>query len=365
MLGDSIQLRKGRDDRIRQDERRPAAVVISAMLTVVGVVTLVIVWLSVLRAILTPRQEPPRAARWTARSTAVVMIAVSRRLPPGPRERTMTLCGPVSQLLMLLSWLAGLGLGFALLAGGAGTDWPDLGRFFTLDLPAVHVIGFLFWMSAAVLFGLFLVYLIVVANAYTRREQLAASLPGQAARLPDAERMLASYIRSDSRDQLDALFADWTRWLSDVRSTHVSYPALVYYRPATEMCWLHATMIVLDAAALVEAIAPSWAMPYTRALLDTGIRCLECLARDLGIVLTPAVVSLHGREQVGFADTIAVATSAGLPAERSPQEAWRVFQDLRTQYAPYAATIATSMLYRKVSRIDSSTPSTVRVGEPL
>jgi hypothetical protein len=276
----------------------------------------------------------------------------------------MTLCGPLCQFVMVLSWLSGLGLGFALLAAAAGMDLANTGQFFILDLPEFHVIGLVFWASAAVLFGLFLVHLIVVANAYARRERLAASLPGQAARLPDAERMLAAYIRSNSRDQLDSLFADWTRWLSDIRCTHVSYPALVYYRPASEMCWLHATMIMLDAAALVEAIAPSWALPYTRALLDTGIRCLERLARDLGIVLTPAVVSLHGREQFGFVDTIAVATSAGLPAERSPQEAWRVFQDLRTRYAPYAATMATSMLYNTVSRVHNSAPTAVRGGEP-
>jgi hypothetical protein len=350
---------------MRQDDDQPAAGVTSATLVAAGVGTLAIVWLSVLRAILVPRQDPPRVARWTARWVAVALIAVGRRLPLRPRERLMTLCGPFGQLLMLLSWFAGLGLGFALLAGGAGMPWSSLGRFFTLELPDVHVIGLLFWMSVAVLFGLFLVYLIVVANAYTRREQLAASLPGQAAQLPDAERMLASYIRSDSRDQLDSLFADWTRWLSDIRCTHVSYPALMYYRPTTGMCWLHATMIVLDTAALVEAIAPSWAMPYTRALLDTGIRCLERLARDLGIVLKPAVVSLHGREQLGFVDTIAVATSGGLPAERSPQEAWRVFQDLRTRYAPYAATMATSMLYQTVVRIDSSPSSAVGGGAPV
>lgn len=332
----------------------------SAVLTTIGALLLVIVWLSVLRAVLVPRQSPPRAARWSVRWVVRSMVWIARRLPERSRERFMTLCGPVGQLAMFACWLAGLAAGFVLLAVGDGVGIADIGPVFTFRLPDQRVIGLFAWVSAAVLLGLFLVHVLLVAAAYSRRERLAASLPAQAARLSDAERMLATYVQSDSRDQLDSLFAEWTRWLSDIRCTHVSYPALVYYRPSTEMCWLHATMIMLDAAALVEALAPSWAMPCTRALLDTGIHTLERVAAEMRIVLTPAVVSLHGREQFGFVDTIAVATSAGLPVERSPQEVWRVFQELRTQYAPYASTMALAMLYNVVHRVDSSPSTPVR-----
>jgi len=334
----------------------------ATVLTIVGVAILVIVWLSVLRAVLVPRQAPPRAARWSARGVAVSMIAIGRRLPERFQEPFMTLCGPLGQFAMLLGWLAGLTAGFTLIALGDGADMVDLGQILTFDTPDHRVIGVVAWVSVAVLLGLFSVHLALVANAYFQREQLAASLPAQAARLSDAERMLATYASSDSRDQLDALFGQWTRWLSDIRRTHVSYPALVYYRPSTEMCWLHATMIMLDAAALVEAIAPSWAMPWTRALLDTGIRTLERVAADMRIELTPAVVSLHGREQFGFVDTIAVATDAGLPVERSPQEVWRAFQNLRTKYAPYASTMALTMLYNVVNRTDKAAAGTAVTG---
>jgi hypothetical protein len=335
---------------------------ISVLLVVIGAALLVTVGLSTLRAVLAPRQSPPRVARWTVRLVSTALTAIGMRLPREPRERVMTLCGPLSLFGMLLCWFFGLGLGFALFTSGAtgiGLDAPSLGRFFALEeTGGARLAGVLAWLSAIVVLGLFLVHLIRIAAAYTRRELLAARLSAQAARPPDAERMLAAYIRSDSRDQLDSLFADWTGWLSDIRCTHVSYPALVYYRPASEMCWLQAATIVLDAAALVEAIAPSWAMPYTRALLDTGMRCFERLGADLGISLAPTAVSLHGREQFGFTDTIKVTTSAGLPTERSPREAWLVFQDLRTQYAPYSTAIASLLLYHIVdNQADSIAPS--------
>jgi hypothetical protein len=67
-------------------------------------------------------------------------------------------------------------------------------------------------------------------------------------------------------------------------------------------------------------------------------------------------VSLHWREQRGFADTIRIARSAGLPVERTPQEAWHAFQDMRTRYAPYAATIG-SILHYEVGDCSLDTPS--------
>jgi len=201
-------------------------------------------------------------------------------------------------------------------------------------------------VSLATLLGLFMIHLSQVANAYDRRERFTARLASQAARPADAERILATYVRPDSRE-LDSLFAKWTDWLADTRRTHISYPVLVYLRPGNELGWLQAAVIVMDTAALVEAAAPSWAEPYARALLDTGVSCFERLCSDLGIVLAahPAV-SLQGREQVAFEDTMRLATSAGLPAERSYVDAWQVFQKWRTRYAPCAFAITSKLLYK-------------------
>jgi hypothetical protein len=209
-------------------------------------------------------------------------------------------------------------------------------------------------VSVAVMLGLFMVHLSQLASAYDRRERFTARLAAQAAKPPDAERILAAYVRPDSRE-LDSLFVQWTDWLADIRRTHISYPVLGYLRPGNELCWLQAAVIVMDTAALVEAVAPSWAEPYARALLDTGTRCFERLCSGLGIVLTHSSVSLQGREQVGFEDTIRLATSAGLPAERSSSEAWQVFQKRRIRYAPCVSAIVSKLLYHVLAS-DSDGP---------
>jgi hypothetical protein len=328
----------------------------SALLTVAGSVLLVAVWSSVLRS-LVPRHTSPRVARWAARVVSVVVIAFARRLSLGARERAMTMLAPLSLFAMLVVWLFGHCLGFALLAlGTTGLDVGSLGRFFAVQTAGgTQIIGLLCWLFIIVLVGMFTVYLVAVVNAYHRRELLAVRLSAEAARPPDAERILAAYVQARSRDRLDSLFADWTGWLADIRYSHANYPALVYLRPASELCWLQASVIMLDAAALLKALAPSWAMPNTEVLLDTGIRCFERLSTDLGIECPKVAVSLEGREQFGFMDTTRVASAAGLPIERSQQDAWQVFQALRTRYAPYSTAIASLLLHNMVDPLVDDT----------
>jgi hypothetical protein len=316
---------------------------------VVAVVLAAAVWVNVLRTVFVPRHDPPRLPRWALRVYAAPLVAVGRRLPGRLGERTLALIAPLSVFTVFAVWLACLVVAFAFAAWGVGDvelSPTGYGEFVALRTRGAGVlVALLLWLSTAMLVGVFMVLLVRIVEAYARRELLVARLAAQAAEPPDAERMIAAYVRSGSRDSLGTLFAEWSAWLADIRCTHTSYPALTYYRPASELSWLEAAVTVLDTAALVEAMAPSWALPNTCGLIDTGAHCLERLGADLGIVLPRSEVSLHWREQRGFADTLRVARSAGLPVERSPQEVWRVFQDMRTRYAPYAAAIGSVLHY--------------------
>jgi hypothetical protein len=318
-----------------------------AVITAAIVIT--VVWVNVLRTVFVPRQDPPRLPRWTLRVLAAVLTPVSLLFSGRRRDRVLGLIAPVSLFAVFGVWLAGLTLGFSLAAWGFAGLGPAPGELAELlafeTSGAIVILALAAWLSVTLLIGVFLLYLMRVTEAYYRRELLVTRLAAQAAGPPDAERILAAYVRADSRTGLGALFTEWQAWLSDIRYTHAGYPSLTYYRPSTELNWLEATVIVLDAAALVEAMAPSWAMPNTRVLLDAGVRCLERLGSNLGIMPTRSEISLHGREQFGFSDTIRLASAAGLPLERSPQDVWRVFQDMRTRYAPYAAAIGSALHY--------------------
>jgi hypothetical protein len=306
-------------------------------------------WLSVARAVFTQGQVPPRAARWSIRLTAGVLTPVAARLAPARRERLLALCAPLALFLMFAAWFTSSTTGFVLLAVAADAIRPateDIGAMLAFELggPA-RLYAVAAAVSGALLVGVFAVYLLRIAAVHGRREALVARLSAHATVPADAERVVATYVRSDSRAQLDTWYREWAAWFADVRCTHVGHPSLVYFRSSGPLSWLEAAVIALDAAALVEATAPDWAPPNTHVLLESGASCLQGIAAGMGIAVPRSVVSLHGREQCGFADTIETTLFAGLPVARTQRMAWEVFQQERTRYAPYAAAVAARLQY--------------------
>ena len=83
----------------------------------------------------------------------------------------------------------------------------------------------------------------------------------------------------------------------------------------------------------------------TRVLLAAGPDCIQRLAGQLGIRLAVPVVSLHGREERAFSDTVRCAVAAGLPVERDGEKSWLAFQDSCTRYAPHADAICSYLRY--------------------
>lgn len=312
-----------------------------------GTVILVLVWLSVLRTTLIPRGSSSRMARWTTRACAAVAIAIARRLPAKSRERVMEFCAPTALFLMVAAWLTGLAIGFGLLAAAVDRTAGSgvLARFTTPDLSgpagALVVVAV---MSALLVLGLFVAYLVQFMAAYRRRERMNTRSAAQVNLATAAEGLLADHLRAGSRDSLDQEFVQWTNWLADIHGSHTAYPALVYHRPTGRACWTQTAMVRMDAAALVRAVAPSWAPVHAKVLLDVGSECLQDLAARVGIVRQPMKVSLHGREERTFSETMDVAVNAGLPAERDTEMAGTAFQKIRVRYAPYAVLIESRLL---------------------
>ncbi|MFD7656539.1 hypothetical protein ACFV4N_21420 [Actinosynnema sp. NPDC059797] len=307
-------------------------------------------WLSVLRTVFTPRRTSTAAARWSVRVVAATVFTIARRAPRGLRERVLDTCMPLSVFLMLWSWLVLQVVGFVLVAiaiGVVGARPDEVVRFLTLhdDQAAGAGLGLLVWVSCAMVLAVFMVHLLRLMDSFRRRELLVTGGMITAVVPSDAEVLLVEHLRTGSRERLDGAFAQWSAWLADIRATHVSYPSLLYYRPASQFEWLRAAVVVLDAAALVQAIAPHWAPPHTKALLHNGTHCLEESASRLGLRVPRTEVSLHGREEHAFSDAIGAALAAGLPPERTGEDAWHAFQSARTRYAPHVSMISAHLMY--------------------
>src|SRR2546430_13928704 len=69
---------------------------------------------------------------------------------------------------------------------------------------------------------------------------------------PTAGELLWRYRWDKSGDALAELLREWERWAADVLESHLSYPALAYFRSQHyNQSWLAALTTMLDASALV------------------------------------------------------------------------------------------------------------------
>lgn len=330
---------------------------------IVGALLIAAVWLSVMRTVVTPGQRSSLLTRCSVRLAVLGGYALGRWLPQVTRLRFLELVPAFLMFAVGGCWVVGMGGGFLLLGYAAHETAPgefaDLFLMRSGDTP-IAAIG---WLCAALLLAAFTTYLVRFVGAYSQRETQVARLVDLAIRPPDAERVLARYLQSGSRDGLDRLFSDWVGWTTDVRCTHTAYPALVFARPSSDVCWISAITVLCDGAALACAIAPTWAPPAARELVDAGIRCLHELSGRIGAVPVSTPVSLEGREECAFSDTVRLTVEAGLPMERDMTLAWQEFQRLRIQYAPYAAAMADRLHYRhRILESDAEILPDVEVG---
>jgi len=319
----------------------PEALVVAA-----GAALIVLVWASVLRTVFIPGETSSRTARWTARGLAVTGLLLTRALPRRVARQVLDFCAPVSLFAIMAVWLFGQFAGFGLLAVAflpSSTTSSPLAAFTRTGTGTA--LGLAGLVSNALVLAAFTSYLVQYVRAYEHREREVVRLAVEVPTLADADRKLGICLESTPRDKVDDRFAHWAAWLADVRSSHLTYPALLYARPAGTLPWPSAVIITMDVAAVVEAVAPNWAPGRTRLLIEHGSACVQRIARQAGIILPATTVSLQGREEFVFEDTVKLAVSAGLFEERDRSETWSDFQRIRGRYAPYAMAINHRLRY--------------------
>ena len=212
-----------------------------------------------------------RFTRYFFRMLWLPWTGIARRLPPGThRERYLGLFGPLSILVLIGCWAAGLVVGFGAVQWGLLPGHPgfaELGTstylsgttFFTLGLgdvkPETAAARFTTVVETGLGFGFLasiISYLPVIYAAFSRREVTILRLDVRAGSPPSAAELLRQHDhRGDARD-LDALLLDFERWTAEVLESHLSYPILCFYRSQhRDQSWLAALTTILDTCALL------------------------------------------------------------------------------------------------------------------
>ncbi|HSB82117.1 MAG TPA: potassium channel family protein [Candidatus Methylomirabilis sp.] len=330
-----------------------------------GLCLIVVIMWETFEVIVLPRRVARRVrlTRLFYRTTWVMWSTIVGRLRSSRRQETyLSFYGPLSLLLLLSVWAAGMILGFALLQAALGsalnvsTGTASFGtdvymsgtNFFTLGLgdvtPRTTLARLFTVVEAGTGFGflaLVIGYLPVMYQAFSRREVSTVLLDARAGSPPCAAELLRRGGQSLGQE-LDPLLREWERWSAELLESHISYPVLCYYRSQhSNQSWLAALTAILDTSALVlvgvDGISPRQAQ-LTFAIARHAIADLAQIfktpPRMPGVDRLPPPSLMRLREGLAAAG---VRLHDGVAADRRLAE-------LRRMYEPYANALAEYLL---------------------
>jgi ion channel len=336
-----------------------------------GIVIICIVLQDAFETVVLPRRVT-RHFKLTAvflRRTWIPWKKIAGRIrTPSLQQSFLGYYGPLSLIMLLAFWAAGLIFGFALLQYGLGGH-EQLGNepitfarilyhsgetFFTLGygdiVPTSSGARVLSVLEAGMGFaflGVVIGYLPVVYGSFSRREIQISILDARAGSPPTAVELLVRLAgRSENAaiDQvvLDECLRDWERWSAELLESHISYPALTFFRSQhSNQSWLGALMTMLDVTSLlltgIEGLHPAQA------------KLTFAMARHAAVDLSQVVNARYdplAPERLTDADFDALRealVAAGLKL-RTGEEAREKLNRLRSMYEPYLHSMGKNLM---------------------
>lgn len=295
---------------------------------------------------------------WTAYSAA------ARRIR-GPvfREAFLGYFGPLSVLVLLATWAAGLILAFGVLNWALGSPLADpLGKadfgtdlymsgttFFTLGLGdvvprsrperalAVIEAGLGFAFLAMVVS-----YLPVLYQSFSRREVRVSLLDAWAGSPPTAGELLRRLQLGGQAEIFGPFLEDWELWSAELLEAIMSYPALAFFRSQhNNQSWLAALTMILDASAL--AISTVDRVPARTAFLTFAMARHAVV--DLCQILNspPRPLPMDRLPPAELERLRSILREAGAAVRNDPASEARL-RELRAMYEPYVNALSQRIL---------------------
>jgi Ion channel len=339
---------------------------VRALAAVAGLLIIGVVLLDSFETVVLPRriQRSFRLTSWFYRHTWVPWSRLSRHFRSiNRREAFLSYFGPLSLIVLLVFWAAGLIFGFALLQFGSGEHialnnqrvtfgglmYHSGETFFTLGygdiLPTSSLARSLAVMEAGMGFGFLAIvigYLPVVYSSFSAREHEISLLDSRAGSPPAATELLKRLGCCPDQVTLDQVFRDWERWAAEVLESHLSYPVLCFFRSQhSNQSWLGALTVMLDVTSLaiagIDSIRPEQAQ-LTFAMARHA-------AVDLAQVVN-ARYNPHAPDRLSDSDLQhlqSILAANGLRLHSDP-EAEEKLHHLRALYEPYVEGIGRNLL---------------------
>jgi hypothetical protein len=326
-------------------------IVLKWVVGIVGAALVVADLYDLVRALVVPRPHTTGPVAMGSRQIRRLMHAgAGRKKSFAARDHLLTTFEPIVMLLRLGIWMSAGLVGFAFVIWSighssfghafieSGSSIFTLG-FATENHPAPQVVAFLAAAFGLLVIALQIAYLPALYDSFNRRETLVTMLESRAGTPAWGPELLARHYLVGIEGNLDSFYGEWERWSADVAESHTTYPALLYMRsPHPTNSWLVGLIAVLDSAALYLAVCPAAAPAEARLCVRMGFTCLRDIARAIHLPFDPdprpdSEIELSYED---FVEAVHRLELAGVPLERSAEDAWSHFKGWRVNYESIA-----------------------------
>jgi Ion channel len=336
--------------------------------SIAGFVLLLLILLDAFETVVLPRriQRSFRFTAWFYRVTWNRWTRMAQLFKkPSRREGFLAYYGPLSLIQLMGYWAIGLIFGFALVQYGLGehlqlsTNEPvTFGKllyhsgetFFTLGygdiVPSNAIARALSVLEAGMGFaflGVVVGYLPVIYNSFAARETEISLLDARAGSPPTATEFLNRLGCCPDQSVLDGIFRDWERWCADLLSSHISYPALLFFRSQhSNQSWLGTLTVMLDVTSLittgVEGIHPEQA------------KLTFAMARHAAVDLAQVVYAEydpHAPDRIFPDGLMRLRKELLVHGVRfdDGEDVWERLSELRMLYEPYVNALSSRLLF--------------------
>jgi len=333
--------------------------------TIAGLLSILAILLDAFETVVLPRrvQRSFRLTSWFYRRTWIPYRKLAGRIPSrARRESFLSYFGPLSLIFLLILWAAGLIFGFALLQWGVGEHFRLSGEpitfgllvynsgetFFTLGygdiVPSSGLARALAVVEAGLGFGflgMVIGYLPTIYSSFSRREIEISLLDARAGSPPSAAELLSRFGNSPQQAVLDQIFKDWERWAAEVLESHLSYPALSFFRSQhNNQSWLGALITILDASALVIAGVDGLRAEQAKITFAMARHSVVDLAQVVNARYNPTAPDRLSEQELNRLRQKLGERGVKLRDGAAFEEK---LDHLRSQYEPYAIAIAVNL----------------------
>jgi hypothetical protein len=262
------------------------------------------------------------------------------------REAIRARYGPTTLMLLPVTWVLGVMLGFVPIYWALGAE--PFGEEFVLSGSSVTTLGFSRpnegpAVAASVieaLIGLGLVALLIsflptIYGHFSRREQMVAKLSSRAGTPPTPAELMIRHQRIESLANVDEMWPAWEDWFIELEESHTSHPALVHFRSIDDhRSWITAAGAVLDSAAIRASTIDLPRSPQAELCIRAGYLALRSIGDFFGVAYDRRPqpsdpISIHQAEFDGVYEQL---RAAEIPIKRDRQQAWKDFAGWRVNY---------------------------------